>query len=462
MIRKRIPLYLQKKEMTDEVIIKDIYKKCEEEEKERDRICETVFHAITKLKNTEKDRSQIESILKKEKYYLTLFRNYELFILELMHWASRHRKEKEITDSFRYIFYDDLKNSPLKVEIPVIACDLVGLRDVVFESAYDKQFINQLSAYSDLSDELMIVGDTGTGKQFIVRALYLMGNRNKNPLQEINCAAIPPLLLEGELFGYEKGAFTGANEKKQGLLEFAENGIVFLDELGKMSIGLQAKLLKTIQDKKFRRTGGTKDLTMNARFIAAIQPDDLKNNSILPDLKYRLGYPDYIRIPTLNERLKNILPRAVIFSVLNQVKRSMEVEKGIKLKNETVSLLCDYDYKGNYRELYAILRKGLREALMDNRNTILPKDLIDILNTDKTAYVKNSECDLNSIKLKDVLDYADNIKKKIIEKKISDIVKNGKTIRAALSEEGVYQEKDYQNFRKKVVNITGKGLKDLQ
>lgn len=428
------------------------------EEQERDRICEKVFQAVVRYRKTDVS-SRIRDILKKEKHYSTLFSYYEMFIYWLMIWTIRHRKEEEATDLFKNTFYGDPK---LKEEIPIMACRLVGLNDVVYSSFDDNKFINQLLSYSDLSDELMIVGQTGTGKQLFARALHLMGNRNKKPFQEINCAAIPEQMLESELFGHEKGAFTDAKKQKNGLLELAGDGIIFLDELGKMSKRLQAKLLKVIQDKEFRRLGGDKILSIKeTRFISAVQPDDLKNDNILPDLKYRFGYPDYIKLPTLNERLVNAHPKSAIFSTLNQVKRSMGVEKSIKIKNEIVKLLCDYDYKGNYRELYSILRKGLREALMDNRDEILPGDVISILDIDKNNFVQNAEYDLDSIKLKDVFSYAEDIKKTIVEKKISRVLKSGKNIKTALSEEGLNQEKDYQNFRKKVVNITGKNLKNL-
>ncbi len=428
------------------------------EEQERDRICEKVFQAVVKHRKTDVS-SRIRDMLRKEKHYLTIFSNYELFIYALTVWATINRKEKEATDLFINTFYEEFKNTPkFKELIPMMLFDLVGLLDMVSIS-FEGTFFKRLLFQSEQDNERLIVGETGTGKQFFAKAFHLMGNRNKRPFQEINCVAIPEQMLESELFGHEKGAFTGADKQRKGLLELADDGIIFLDELGKMPKRLQAKILKAIQDKTFRRVGGNDTFPIKARFIAAVQPDDLKEN-ILPDLKYRFGHPNNITVPSLYDRIK-INPRAVIFSALNQVKRSMGVEKGIRINKQAVSLLCNYDYKGNFRELCTILEAGLTEALMDNRNEILPEDVTDILNTDKNNFVQNAEHELDSIKLKDVFDYAEDIKKTIIEKKISRVLNSGKNIKTALSEEGLNQEKDYQNFRKKVVNITGKNLKEL-
>ena len=217
-----------------------------EEEQKRNSICGKVFQEINALQNNDNPKAQLFNILEKESHYSTMYPSYELFILDFMFWACMNRKEEQAKDYFKRIFYEDLKNSPkFNALIPLIACDLVGIRDMVsisFDDMKTDHFFKRLFFDSEHDYELLIVGETGTGKQLYAKALHLMGNRNKKPFQDINCAAIPEQMLESELFGYEKGAFTGADKRKIGLIELAEDGIIFLDELGKMSKFLQAKI----------------------------------------------------------------------------------------------------------------------------------------------------------------------------------------------------------------------------
>jgi transcriptional regulator with PAS, ATPase and Fis domain len=434
------------------------------EERDRDQLCEKVYREITqKSKGSNDVKPKILEILEKGKSPL----HYETFTSDWIFWATEKGKRKEGKDFFINIIYDDfINNEKLRQSIPILACLLEGLTDMVTISITDGKsdteykLLSRLFFESERNYELLIVGETGTSKQLFARAIHLMGNRNKKPFQEINCAGIPDTMLESELFGYEKGAFTGAVKQKQGLLELAGDGTIFLDELGKMPKNLQVKILKTIQDKSFRRLGGSASIPINARFIAAIQPDDL--NEITPDLKYRLGYPGTtIQVPTLNERLL-INPRGVIQSAWMEARQMMGLEEECPnpFNDSTVSLLSKHHYKGNFRELCSILVSGIRSAMMDKRAEILPIDISDILLANKEENFKRDESKLDSIMLKDIYDYAENEKKAILEKKVSAILKSGKDIKTALSEEGL-NKKDYQNFRKKFKTMTGKGFSDM-
>ena len=184
------------------------------EAQEKDRIIEKVFQAVVKYRKTDVS-SRILDILRKEQHYLTIFSNYEWFIYELMLWTTINRKEKEATDLFINTFYEELKNIPkFKKLIPMMVFDLVGLRDMVSIS-FEGIFFKRLLFQSEQDNERLIVGETGTGKQFFAKAFHLMGNRNKRPFQEINCVAIPEQMLESELFGHEKGAFTRGRQTKK-------------------------------------------------------------------------------------------------------------------------------------------------------------------------------------------------------------------------------------------------------
>lgn len=435
-----------------------------EKEKVQDQLCEKVFDTITGgTLSSDQVRNYILDTQIKEK----LFDTYESFIIDFLFWAVEHGKQNKAEKLFVNIFYGDLKENirvPFKYAIPLFACLLVGLHDIITirmivgARGPEDELYARLFFDSERDYPLLIVGETGTSKQLFARAVHLMGNRNKKPFQEINCAAIPEELLESELFGHEKGAFTGANKQKKGLLELAGDGIIFLDELGKMSIRLQAKILKAIDDKTFRRLGGDDEHKINARFIAAAQPNDLKKK-ILPDLKYRLRYPDIIKTQTVYERMQ-INAHGVIESALIVAKREMGFEEDFTIPDETVSLLSKYEYKGNFRQLRVILEAGMREALRDKRTEILKKDVIDILRADKEAQYKEDAIDIDAIKLKDIFDYAENIKIEIIEQKIAGILRSGKEIKTVLSGEGL-NDKGYQNFRKKFKTMTGKGFSDL-
>lgn len=432
-----------------------------EKNEERDQIRKRLFETITagKLNNNE-IKKQIFSTQIKEKPFDT----HELFVLDFLCWAIDNGKRNEATNIFINVLYEDLRKNerqPPQYMIPIFACLLAGLHDIIRirmrigERGPDDELYSRLFFDAEHDYPLLIVGETGTSKQLFARAIHLMGNRNNKPFVEVNCAAIPDNMLESELFGYEKGAFTGADKLKTGLLESARDGILFLDELGKMPIRLQSKILKVIDDNKFRRLGGNDERTTNAKFIAAIQPNDLKEK-ILPDLKYRFRYPDTFNVPTLRERLQ-IDPVGVIESTYKEAKRTMKLTEDFTISDWTFSLLSKFSYEGNFRELRVILEAGMRAALKDKRTEILPIDVINLMKADTGVESEEASIGLDAIKLRDIFDYAENVKKSILEKKVSAILKSGKRIKTILSEEGL-SKKDYQNFRKKFQTITGKGF----
>jgi two-component system response regulator AtoC len=205
---------------------------------------------------------------------------------------------------------------------------------------------------------VMLLGETGTGKEFLARVIHHNGPRGSGPFVGVNCTAIPKELFESELFGYERGAFTGANQRKLGLLEKAEGGTLFLDEIGDLDLAMQAKLLRVIQERSFRRLGGTDDIGVDFRLITATNREikkEVERGSFREDLYFRLNVVAF-EIPPLRQRREDILPlcRQII------VRFAQEFGKPVpELEAETRAMLERYSYPGNIRELENILERAM-------------------------------------------------------------------------------------------------------
>jgi DNA-binding NtrC family response regulator len=201
---------------------------------------------------------------------------------------------------------------------------------------------------------VLITGETGTGKNVVAKAIHYQSPLSQGPFIGINCAALPESLIEAELFGYEKGAFTGAAAAKKGLFEMAEGGTLFLDEIGEMPVNLQSKLLSVIEDKAVRRVGGTTTKPVNARIIAATNADlgTVLGRNFRKDLYYRLSVIR-IHIPPLRERREDIPP--LCSSLLKQIAGNRTLE----LPGQEIEKLVQYDWPGNVRELKNVLERAL-------------------------------------------------------------------------------------------------------
>ncbi len=204
---------------------------------------------------------------------------------------------------------------------------------------------------------VLIQGESGTGKELVSKAIHKLSARADKPLIAINCSAIPENLMESELFGYEKGAFTDAKNLKKGVFELAHSGTLFLDEISNMKLSLQPKLLRVLETQSFRRIGGTSDIKIDVRIIAATN-QDLKecvdNGTFREDLYYRLKVM-VINLPPLRERIEDILPMSKMF--LEQDNK--EFSKNINgFSKEAEQLLVDYDWPGNVRELKNVMERA--------------------------------------------------------------------------------------------------------
>jgi len=218
---------------------------------------------------------------------------------------------------------------------------------------------------------VLLQGETGTGKEFIARMLHHNGPRNDCPFVGVNCTAIPRELFESELFGYERGAFTGAHQRKPGLFEQAEGGTLFLDEIGDLDPAMQGKLLRVLQERSFKRLGGQKDIEVDFRLIASTNRDlrkDVSQGSFREDLYFRLNVVA-LELPPLRQRHEDIIP--LCLQALD--KHAKELSKHItSIDPEAQDLLERYAYPGNIRELQNIIE---RAVIFCHSQTVMPQNL---------------------------------------------------------------------------------------
>lgn len=231
------------------------------------------------------------------------------------------------------------------------------------------EMIKKVSQTPDTS--VLIQGESGTGKELAANAIHYQSQRRDKSLIKINCSAIPETLLEAELFGYEKGAYTDAKKSKRGLFELAHGGTLFLDEVGSMSLTIQPKLLRVLEDKTFRRVGGTQNIKIDVRIIAATNKDLatlVEEKAFREDLYYRMKVMT-MNMPPLRAIYEDIIPLANLF--INENNRNLG--RNVKgLSSEAQHFLQKYSWPGNVRELRNVIE---RAAILSNDDTITPEHL---------------------------------------------------------------------------------------
>lgn len=231
-----------------------------------------------------------------------------------------------------------------------------------------KMLKEQIKVVAPTDSWVLITGENGTGKELVARNIHLLSKRSNKPFIEVNCAAIPEELIESELFGYEKGAFTGANTRKEGRFDLADGGTLFLDEIGDMSLRTQAKILRILQEQRFVRVGGVESIEVDVRVIAATNKDlkkEIEKGSFRSDLYYRLNVIPF-HIPPLRERREDI-PVFIDYFLNLYAKEMGKRQKTIS--RDAMRLLEAYSWPGNVREL-----KNLVERLV----IMVPKETIDV------------------------------------------------------------------------------------
>ncbi|ORJ63017.1 nitrogen regulation protein NR(I) [Geothermobacter hydrogeniphilus] len=249
-------------------------------------------------------------------------------------------------------------------------------RNIIGNSQPMQEVYKQLGRIAPSDITVLITGESGTGKELVARAIHFNSPRLGKPFLAINCAAIPRDLLESELFGHEKGAFTGATERKAGKFEQADGGTLFLDEIGDMSLDLQAKLLRVLQEKELTRTGGSQTLQVNVRIVAATNQDlkrKVADKEFREDLFYRLNVMP-LELPPLRERREDIPLLARYF--LQKARDDLHVStRGIS--DEALNLLQKHAWPGNVRELENTIQ---RAALLSPDQFLTPADFVSLGN----------------------------------------------------------------------------------
>ena len=251
-----------------------------------------------------------------------------------------------------------------------------NFEQIVGKSKKLKQVLSQVEQVANTDSTVLLLGETGTGKELIARAIHNISRRNERPLVKVNCAAIPVNLIESELFGHEKGAFTGAFERQVGRFEIADKGTLFLDEIGDLSIEIQTKLLRVLQDEEFERLGRSRTIRVDVRIIAATNRNlekAVENASFREDLFYRLNvFP--IIVPALRERKEDIP------ILVNHFVKKYEKKIGKKIgavPKKVMDRLLSYSWPGNIRELENVIERSIiisKGEFMDLGNWVPRKE----------------------------------------------------------------------------------------
>ena len=255
----------------------------------------------------------------------------------------------------------ELKDENIRLKKNLSEC--FSFPNIIGDSPEMNNVYDLIGKVSKIDSTIFILGESGTGKELVATTIHYQSDRRKGPLIKVNCAALPENLIESELFGVEKGAFTGANRRKAGRFERADKGTIFLDEIGDLSVGVQTKLLRVLQDGSFERVGGTQTLKVDVRVITATNKDiekEVQEGRFREDLYYRLNVIP-IRMPALRERKEDI--SSLIDSFLANY--NCTFGKKVSLNSETIAALFDYDYPGNVRELKNILERLVALASSD-------------------------------------------------------------------------------------------------
>jgi formate hydrogenlyase transcriptional activator len=288
------------------------------------------------------------------------------------------------------VYLQDEIRTELKFE------EIVGNSDVL------RRVLAELETVASTDSTVLIYGETGTGKELIARAIHNLSSRKSNAFVKLNCAAIPTGLLESELFGHEKGAFTGAIAQRIGRFELANRGTVFLDEIGDIPLELQPKLLRVLQEREFERLGSTRTLRTDARLIAATNRDlaaMVEEQKFRSDLYYRLNvFP--VRVPPLRERREDIplLVRHFVQHFSRRMNRSVET-----IPSETMRTLVRYDWPGNIRELQNVIER----AVIVSTGPVLKVSLDDLRMRIPSAEASNGSSPSEDGKMRGVLEHAE-------------------------------------------------------
>lgn len=270
---------------------------------------------------------------------------------------------------------------------------------IIGDGEVTRQLTGQIEKISKIDSTVLIRGESGAGKGLVARTIHYASARADKPFVTVSCPALPRELLESELFGHEKGSFTGAHQLRIGRIEMAAGGTLFLDEIGDLPLDLQPKLLNVLQDREFQRVGGTETLKSDIRVVAAtnVELDDLvERREFREDLFYRLNVIP-LEVPTLRERVDDIATLATFF--LQRIAENRSICGGIKLSGDALKLLQRYDWPGNIRQLENVLERS--SAFCEN-NTIEAGDLPSEVSREPDIGGESVRINLANIPLRDL------------------------------------------------------------
>jgi len=263
-----------------------------------------------------------------------------------------------------------LQSSSLQRQVQVLKGEIsqeYPIDGIIGQSPDFKHALADARKAADSDATVLIIGESGTGKELVARSVHAWSNRSEDPFVAVHCASLPEALLESELFGYEKGAFTGAGEQKPGRFDLAGSGTIFFDEVSEMSIATQVKLLRVLQEKEFMRVGGTKVIRTNARVIAATNKnlkEEVAANRFREDLYYRLSVVPVL-LPPLRGRREDI---ALLARYFFDIERKNLNAATTEIAPETIQKLVDYSWPGNVRELKNVIE---RMVVLHRRSQVL-------------------------------------------------------------------------------------------
>ena len=290
---------------------------------------------------------------------ITGFGSVESAVDTLKLGAYHYMKKPFKADALRVIVKLALQTQTLKREVRNLKRSggfSAGRTPMIGKSRAFNEVIEQVREIARVPSTVLVTGESGTGKELVARAIHDLSDRRDSAFVAINCASIPSTLLESELFGHEKGSFTSAISRKNGLFEESHHGTIFLDEIGEMDMAMQAKLLRVLQERIIRRVGGLKDIAIDVRVIAATNRnllDKIASGQFREDLFYRLNvFP--IHIPPLRERSEDIPPLAAYF--LDSFSRSFG-RNFVSVSPEACRQMEDYNWPGNIRELRNVIER---------------------------------------------------------------------------------------------------------
>jgi two-component system response regulator AtoC len=296
-------------------------------------------------------------------------------------------------DELRLIVNRAISTQALQHEVEYLREEIersYGFGNIIAESKLMHDIFGVVKQIADSRSTVLILGESGTGKELVSRAVHFNSNRKNHPFVTINCAAIPDTLIESELFGYERGAFTNALEKKLGRFEIAHRGTLFLDEIGELSLATQAKILRFLEEREFTRVGGSKTIKVDVRLIAATNkdlPQLVKKNGFREDLYYRINVVPIV-IPPLRDRREDIPVLVEHFRKKYNAENNKKVEG---VTEEALEMMMNYEWPGNVRELENLIERVI--ALTPNRFIQVNELPISIINVSKINGLKESILD---------------------------------------------------------------------